>query len=419
MGCNHSRYKSQGDPHVSSWHCVNDDDNTGTHKRSKSHTRAFARHNVSGKAGHRGLTENHPRASAQHNVNDRVGHHGLPENHVRLMRILPGRRKKSVVRCETRVFSLPVDSGYTAISYAWGPPVADHAIVLDGRKHLVAKNLWHFLTTWRSFILQASTAEESSWKPCHSWLWIDALSIDQNNMQERNHQVKIMSKIFGGADEVLVWLGLANTKTNKASRHLLMSIEDAPKGYIDARLREVCERMYWTRLWVFQELKSAKQVSLMCGSDIVPFAALAKSLANLVPGSREHIDAQSRRLMRHSAAAKMVDLCGQHAPTSLWLLLQLTQHLNCYDPRDKVYALLSMAKSGADGIEADYTMTLPQLMNRVLSNLHSRSPPTSAGDVAIRCARLKAMMGLEPDFPWGADDYLAAERFTQMSTDPT
>jgi hypothetical protein len=93
--------------------------------------------------------------------------------------------------------------------------------------------------------------------------------------------------------------------------------------------------------------------------------------------------------------------------------------LNCYDPRDKVYALLSMAKSGADGIEADYTMTLPQLMNRVLSNLHSRSPPTSAGDVAIRCARLKAMMGLEPDFPWGADDYLAAERFTQMSTDPT
>jgi hypothetical protein len=119
-----------------------------------------------------------------------------------------------------------------------------------------------------------------------------------------------------------------------------------------------------------------------------------------------------------SVAARMVQLCGQSTPTSLWLLLQLTQHLDCYDPHDKVYALLSMAKSGHDGIDADYTMPLPQLMNLVLRNSYSTSQAPSASAVAVRCARLKAMMGLEPEFPWGADDYFAAERLAHPSSDP-
>jgi hypothetical protein len=84
-----------------------------------------------------------------------------------------------------------------------------------------------------------------------------------------------------------------------------------------------------------------------------------------------------------------------------------------------VYALLSLVKSGADGIEADYTLSLPELMNLVLRNLYSTSDPPSTGDVAASCARLKATMGLEPDFPWGADDYFAAEELARTSTEPT
>jgi hypothetical protein len=89
-------------------------------------------------------------ASTRHDLHDKASDHGLPENHVRLVRILPGYTDELVL-CEIRIFSFPISSGYTAISYAWGPPVAEHAVVLDGRRHLVPKNLWHFLTTWRSF----------------------------------------------------------------------------------------------------------------------------------------------------------------------------------------------------------------------------------------------------------------------------
>ena len=414
--------------------------------------------------------------SSQHDVDDETGHQGLPKDHVRLVRVLPG-RSESLVHCETRIFSLPMSSGYTAISYAWGPPVAEHAIILNGREHLVAKNLWHFLTTWRSFCgkradeqrrddFQSITfadgphpsdegysdevnsaekssdqkssdkksfpAQESWWKPCHYWLWIDALSIDQNNKQERGQQVKIMSHIFGGADEVLVWLGLPSTAEDREleMNSFIRAVNSASGGpsafstswvsYFWKSFEEICDRIYWTRLWVFQELRSAKQTSLMCGNEIVHCAQLAKILTDTFPDGPEDEARRARpNRMRQAAAARMLELCGQNTPSSLWLLLQVTQHLDCYDPRDKVYALLSMAKSGADGIEADYEMPLPGLMNLVLRNLYSTSQPPSAGDVAVRCARLKAMMGLERDFPWGADDYLAAEKLARASTEST
>ena len=38
-------------------------------------------------------------------------------------------------------------------------------------------------------------------------LWIDAICIDQSNVEERNHQVPLMKTIYSNADAVQVWLG--------------------------------------------------------------------------------------------------------------------------------------------------------------------------------------------------------------------
>ena len=291
-------------------------------------------------------------------MNRKTGDDGLPENHVRLMRILPG-CTEDLVLCETRVFSLPLSPVYTAISYAWGPPVAEHAIVLDGRRHLVPKNLWHFLTTWCClrfrvkiatggslpseghvemrneapysanqeqehlffsddpyFFKETPPAQDPSWKPCYSWVCIDALSIDQSDMQERKHEVKIMSHIFGGADEVVVWLGLASTAIYETMSDVTTPWDSIVRsmwaaGYRTDTLQEICSRMYWTRLWVFQELKSAKQVSLMCGGKIIQFAELANTLVAQIM-NLDGYEVGPGRLVKHTAATRMVELCGQN-----------------------------------------------------------------------------------------------------------
>lgn len=38
--------------------------------------------------------------------------------------------------------------------------------------------------------------------------FIDALSIDQSNIVEKGHQVKLMGGIYSRASEVIIWLGL-------------------------------------------------------------------------------------------------------------------------------------------------------------------------------------------------------------------
>lgn len=342
----------------------------------------------------------------------------LEADHLRLVRIMPG-PADALICCETR--TLPVwspDNRYIAVSYAWGPPVEEHAIVLDGQIHLLAKNLWHFLQIWRS----SHALKSSSGRPPHSsterartWLWVDALCINQTDVGERMHQVKAMSRIFAGAEKVLVWLGRATAGMESKTCDLFGALYyTRQRGYWrrDDVRKDVCGRPYWGRLWVFQELKSARAIELMCGTTTMGWDWFGSQLmGNGVYSHRadEFIsDAFDFDQARQSAAATMLMLCSRRMPTSLWTLLQLTSHLHCYDPRDKVYALLSIARTGADGIDADYAMPLPQLMHLVLRNFHSSNSPQSVHHIAIQCERLKAMMGLESDSPWCADDYLAA-----------
>lgn len=145
-----------------------------------------------------------------------------------------------------------------------------------------------------------------------------------------------------------------------------------------AGLHDLCERPYWGRLWILQELRSAKEIIIMCGSHKLPWTQFENILleATGVSGdfavSQRTVTELSRleetKHVKLTAAAKMANLCSEIIPTSRWLLLQVTSHLDCYDPRDKVYALLSMTKTGAEAIDADYNSTLPQLLHRVLSN---------------------------------------------------
>lgn len=57
-----------------------------------------------------------------------------------------------------------------------------------------------------------------------------------------------------------------------------------------------------------------------------------------------------------SAVGRMVRLRRKVIDTSIQSLLFETYHLACADRRDKVYAILSIATEGADGIEADSTL---------------------------------------------------------------
>jgi hypothetical protein len=86
---------------------------------------------------------------------------------------------------------------YEAPSYTWGSEDSQNAIVIDGKTFLISDNLWEALVRLR--------------KPCKErFLWIDAICINQDDIPERNQQLRIMPHIYSRAQMVLVWLGSAN-----------------------------------------------------------------------------------------------------------------------------------------------------------------------------------------------------------------
>lgn len=99
---------------------------------------------------------------------------------------------------------------FTAISYNWGDPIwrpegqqssearayrdPEFEIEVNGQPFLVRRNLYILLFRYRCF----TDAEN---------IWIDALCINQNDVNERNAQVSMMSDIYHKADVVFIWLG--------------------------------------------------------------------------------------------------------------------------------------------------------------------------------------------------------------------
>lgn len=83
---------------------------------------------------------------------------------------------------------------YSALSYAWGLPLYDQWMTINGHIYPVTEHLYRALQRIR---------DESS----NTELWIDALCINQQDTSERSGQVDNMLAIYWKASQVLVWLG--------------------------------------------------------------------------------------------------------------------------------------------------------------------------------------------------------------------
>lgn len=91
---------------------------------------------------------------------------------------------------------------------------------------------------------------------------------------------------------------------------------------------------------------------------------------------------------------------------SLWLLLEATRHLHCADHRDKVYALLSAVKRGNEGMRADYTVQVADLIYRVLDNVCRDNEPKSWEEAIARCLDVAGIFQADPSSLLGKEELL-------------
>jgi hypothetical protein len=345
----------------------------------------------------------------------------LEAGYVRFVCILPTHvyDDPNTIRCRTRITrSGPGSIPYLALSYAWGDPTPKHAIFVDGVRRLIAENLWQFLREARTKPAQFSC-----------WLWIDALSIDQSDTEERRHQVGIMSWIFRNALEVIVWLGPSYDGSDVAMKVLYWQGKPnesfSLSRWIDwnwkwansilSAIVNLCRRPFWKRLWVFQELRHAEDIRLMCGKYIITWAAFGslRSVVNELSRLRYH----TTHALEPSLATQMIYLRTKPINFSLLNLLKETRNLDCADEHDRVYALLSVATEGHEDIDADYEASLSSLAHSVLRNEYTLRQPKFLSNVFWDCDFLWNVLRLKRThiFGYGNPTEIVWERSPKSS----
>ncbi|KAK4155217.1 heterokaryon incompatibility protein-domain-containing protein [Chaetomidium leptoderma] len=120
---------------------------------------------------------------------------------------------------------------------------------------------------------------------CVEWIWMDSICINQADPNERNHQVRLMQKIYGLAEHVLFHIGRDTPEAQRCiegqflekNRRTLQ--QWARRGWPQAIMKAVAgvvnKSQYSRRLWIVQELVLGRQVSLVTANWIVPFPDLA------------------------------------------------------------------------------------------------------------------------------------------------
>jgi hypothetical protein len=288
----------------------------------------------------------------------------LASDSIRLVHLLPG-VEADMINCRTEEVTLSQVPQYFAISYTWGPPKETDIIALNGQPFSIRRNLWDLLQHFR-LPHQSRT------------LWIDAICINQSSIPERNAQVRIMGRIFAQAECVLVWLGEEDDGSDKAMKTLgrFDHQELSPEDFDQTRrwkkeITALMRRNYWSRTWVIQELFLASQLEVHCGKTSISWRALER-FANYLQALPDHTWSSRKSVtdlaaIKSTFAFRLIEQKQISEVPDLIDLMELSRFSQCEDPRDKVFALLSLAngKPNGDSLVPDYSQSVVQLYDDV------------------------------------------------------
>lgn len=280
---------------------------------------------------------------------------------IRLVEVLP-ELWYGIINC--RLLHMTLSGDYTCLSYTWGSSQKPHQILINGKGFFVGANLHQFLCMAR---LSRSRLP----------IWIDAICINQIDPWERNHQVRLMGKIYGSARQVLVWLGYESGLCEDLLR--LIGREDmSASGCLpgtNARLRinalrtqggdqaercfqamnEICRSAYWNRTWTVQEFVLARDIRLVCGSADVDMGTFKNFMEEWTgscyefppsypPPHMRTIESSERVLVYCNERSRLRQSRRVRVP--LMSLLYSFHDSQCADQEDRIYAMLSLAKGG-------------------------------------------------------------------------
>lgn len=298
----------------------------------------------------------------------------------RFLRILEPGPSNHSIRAELVTASLTKAPEYSAMSYTWGNEPFTGIIEIDGRDVPVARNV------------EAALKELSL--PRGSLIWIDALCINQWDLYEKSYQVGFMGEVYARADTVIVWLGMANEDTEQAmlllnrtaqalgetsdgssetsdlgQRCLKNAIRTSmnPTGALRG-LKDLLTRPFWERVWIIQEIAKARRVNVCCGqfqTTIEPIWRVFRHIRGIGLKAEELLGA----IKKFQSSQRNVEAAG----ITLLEAILMTKRSQSTEPRDRVFALLSLTTDGRELVPLpDYSSPLESVFEEISTRILER-----------------------------------------------
>jgi hypothetical protein len=310
----------------------------------------------------------------------------LEEGRVRLVVVRPG-HFDDPLQLDILSVSLDVLPQYKALSYEWGGGPAIHPLILpdyvqrpreisDRKKRL---QFLMFRAVGTRFFVRRNLFDalrylRSTKQPVK--LWIDAICINQLDDDEKAEQITRMCEIYSRAFNVNVWLGVASDTSDIAMDFIkelvqfqqlkaILHREESLSQWL-ALIDLMCSR-WFSRRWVIQELALAKTASVHCGNKVVhwdDFADAISVFTTKLSVVRSEIQRSNKELNFKPEALSIVEALGARTlvraksnllqksndgkilekTSTLEYLVSTLVSFDASDPRDTIYALLSISR---------------------------------------------------------------------------
>lgn len=250
---------------------------------------------------------------------------------------------------------------YEALSYTWGSPSLSETLVVHSGLMSSANpqpSILRIRPNLSEALRYLRLRDEAR------VVWIDALCINQDDLEEREHQVARMANIYSRARKVIAWLGPDYNDAIKALQGLQYvgkQVEATNSHYMArspgaseptwhdpteplplddafwAAVIDLIHRPWFSRVWVIQEIHMGNaNAFLRCGSTEIPWTLFQRT-ARCLTMKCAHFIARSH-------IGRLNTMCSLTPGKNFDFFLSILSHHNqCFDPRDFIYGILSLA----------------------------------------------------------------------------
>jgi hypothetical protein len=180
-------------------------------------------------------------------------------------------------------------------------------------------------------------------------VWVDAICINQFDLEERGHQVSLMRDIYTSAARVLTYLGDKHDLLDTVAER---SVSDGQRfDPFHEDLKAIVRMPYFSRIWVVQELLLSKTASLTFDDHTMHWTDFSSHVKSLTASKEDGFYGNWVGLL--SKRRRIKDLMSA---------LQITQDCRCSDPRDRVYGLMGLVDDeDRNNLPIDYELSVQQL----------------------------------------------------------